>query len=154
MQANETPQVGGDHYRRGSFQHWDLVNVLSLDYLSGCATKYVTRWRYKGTPVLDLKKALQYHNKFMDSPFNAPRRLRPPDIMLPEINRFCAANNLGDLEREYITAVATWEDRASLELAREYLLLLMDEAEALEAIPEAKPVPLTEENHYSERVEE
>ena len=55
-------QVGGDHYKVGELQHWDL---LGPEYLMGCATKYISRWRRKNG-VQDLEKALHYAEKLLE----------------------------------------------------------------------------------------
>lgn len=55
-------QVGGDHYQKKEYQHWDWVCDINLHYLLGCATKYVARWRDKNG-VQDLEKALHYIDK-------------------------------------------------------------------------------------------
>lgn len=61
MSANNK-QVGGDHYRRLEYQHWDFITDLRLPYLIGCATKYPTRWRGKNG-LEDLRKAVHYVDK-------------------------------------------------------------------------------------------
>jgi len=66
MSANEM-QVGGDHYKKtGAVQHWDLVHIYKLDYLLGCATKYLSRWPLKGTPVQDARKAKHFFEKWLE----------------------------------------------------------------------------------------
>lgn len=61
LKANER-QVGGAHYGKVQYQHWDFVTDVNLHYLVGCASKYVTRHREKnGTQ--DLEKALHYLQK-------------------------------------------------------------------------------------------
>ncbi len=55
-------QHGGQHYRRGGYQHWDFVNDTGMDYYQGNATKYVSRWRNKNG-IEDLKKAEHYLTK-------------------------------------------------------------------------------------------
>lgn len=57
--ANHT-QVGGRHYK-SSYQHWDFVNDMQLDYFEGCATKYLTR--RKGNRREDLEKAKHFLEK-------------------------------------------------------------------------------------------
>lgn len=59
--ANER-QVGGLHYSKWTYQHWDFVVDTGLHYLVGCASKYVTRWRDKGG-LQDLDKCLHYLQK-------------------------------------------------------------------------------------------
>lgn len=57
-------QVGGCHYavKKSAPQHWDIITNHGIDYLRGCATKYVSRARQKGGRQ-DLEKALHYLEK-------------------------------------------------------------------------------------------
>ena len=65
-EVNKT-QIGGDHYKGGTFQHWDMmVQGLQNRYLEGCATKYIFRWRDKDG-LQDLDKALHYIQKLHES---------------------------------------------------------------------------------------
>jgi Protein of unknwon function (DUF3310) len=54
-------QYGGAHYK-GEYQHWDAVADLGLDYLAGCASKYITRHRKKNGRE-DVQKAVHYIQK-------------------------------------------------------------------------------------------
>ncbi len=57
-------QVGGDHYQNDAgYGHWDWVPDIELGYLEGNATKYVDRYKKKGIPLQDLKKAKTYVEK-------------------------------------------------------------------------------------------
>lgn len=56
-------QVGGAHYK-AAYQHWDFVTDIGLEYLEGCATKYVLRWRQKNG-LQDLEKARHYVEKLI-----------------------------------------------------------------------------------------
>lgn len=76
MNANDR-QVGGDHYKTGGAQHWDMFGP---EYLIGCATKYVARWRKKNG-VQDLEKALHYSEKLLEIMVRDTPLYRPP--MLP-----------------------------------------------------------------------
>ncbi len=58
-------QVGGDHYA-APVQHWDFVLAAQLDYLAGCATKYVVRHRKK-KGAEDLEKAVHYVEKLIEA---------------------------------------------------------------------------------------
>lgn len=58
-------QVGGEHYQKMIYQHWDWVCDIDLHYLLACATKYVARWRQKNG-VQDLEKAIHYLDKAME----------------------------------------------------------------------------------------
>ena len=144
-------QVGGSHYV-SSYQHWDLVMLVDQNYLEGCSTAYVVRWRKKVKPVEDLKKALHYLNK-LEELTNELRPVRAtllsPVEVSGEVNRFAQANSLSDLERRFLEIMSTWRDVEELDEARQVLFAILDEAEALYG---PTPVPLTEENHYAERV--
>ena len=63
METNEY-QIGGNHYA-GDYQHWDFVMANSLNYLLGCATKYVIRHK-KRNGTVDLRKAVHYIAKTQD----------------------------------------------------------------------------------------
>lgn len=66
-------QVDGRHYA-GTYQHWDWVrDVLENDYLIGCGTKYVCRWRQKNG-LVDLQKAETYYLKKLEQGRWAPRQ--------------------------------------------------------------------------------
>lgn len=95
--ANET-QVGGDHYKT-DYQHWDMVcDVFGPEYLMGCASKYIIRWRRKNG-LEDLKKSLHYIQKAIErnvptrSPFSWAERQRHitslvqqyPELTLTEV---------------------------------------------------------------------
>ena len=59
-------QVGGEHYQNsGEIQHWDIVNLFSLDYFQGQITKYLFRWKLKGG-VQDLEKARHFLDKYIE----------------------------------------------------------------------------------------
>jgi hypothetical protein len=58
MEANNY-QIGGTHYSDTELQHWDFAMLNQLNYLLGCATKYVIRWKKKNG-IEDLRKAVHY----------------------------------------------------------------------------------------------
>lgn len=142
MTANDD-QVGGRHYK-SSYEHWDLVLATGMGYLEGQATKYVVRWRRKNG-VEDLRKAQHFLDKIAENQLRArliaPRA--PRAVVLDEVELFASRNALPDRERLFVRVVASWENSDDLALARGLLRDLLGEA--------ALPVPLTEENHYSER---
>ena len=53
-------QVGGDHYSKLAIQPVTYINNNRLSYLQGNVIKYTTRYKDKGTPIQDLKKAKHY----------------------------------------------------------------------------------------------
>ena len=63
----EKPQ----HYRQGSIEAIDYMRdsmdtIMYMGYLEGAVKKYLHRYRYKGTPVEDLKKANWYLNRLIE----------------------------------------------------------------------------------------
>lgn len=57
--------VGGNHYKRLSYETWDVINDWGLGYFDGNAVKYLSRWRNKGG-VDDLRKAKHYIEKLIE----------------------------------------------------------------------------------------
>jgi hypothetical protein len=147
MNAND---LKVEHYA-SPYQHWDWVLNCGMDYLTGNATKYVTRWRKKGG-VADLKKALHYVNKMIEN-----RRLLtllrrfPAAVVREETIKFATANELSLEEFEIVDALATWTIEAELCTARDMILVLLDQAEL--EIPAARPVPVEDSNRHAERAE-
>ena len=54
------------HYNKGSIEVWDFIEDQQLGYLPGNAIKYICRYRYKGTPITDLDKAIAFLTKLRD----------------------------------------------------------------------------------------
>jgi hypothetical protein len=51
-------QVGGDHYTKLAIQPIEYSMANKLNALQHTAIKYITRYDDKGTPLLDLTKAI------------------------------------------------------------------------------------------------
>ena len=64
QRANDR-QVGGLHYKKQEYQHWDFVCDTNLRYLIACASKYVSRWRGKNG-LEDLRKSIHYLEKSIE----------------------------------------------------------------------------------------
>mgnify|MGYP003630731335 CR=1 FL=1 len=64
MAANDT-QVGGTHYQKSDYQHWDWVPDNRIGYLEGAFTKYLIRWRDKDG-IKDLNKARHFLIKLIE----------------------------------------------------------------------------------------
>lgn len=78
MTDTHVDQVGGKHYAADGDQHWDVIERYDADYLLGNATKYLLRWRKKGTARIDLGKAASYIEKAIKCrPDQGARRLVP-----------------------------------------------------------------------------
>ena len=117
MEVNEY-QIGGDHYNKRDYQHWDFVCDTNLHYLLGCATKY-SRWRDKNG-VQDLRKVAHYISKAEE------RDIWPPGLetIETEVMRFADQFEHKD-DRELIILICSGEYEAAQKLICE----MVDEAE-------------------------
>lgn len=53
------------HYRKGKMDSFAFIEDQKLNFAEGCVVKYVTRYKYKGTPLQDLEKAKWYLEKLI-----------------------------------------------------------------------------------------
>jgi hypothetical protein len=53
------------HYTQGKIEVLDFILDQDFGYLSGQIIKYVSRYRHKGRPIEDLKKARFYLNRLI-----------------------------------------------------------------------------------------
>lgn len=113
-------QVGGSHYA-GSYQHWDFVADMGLDYWQACASKYVTRWRKKNG-LEDLAKAPHYMEKRAE--LMKAERIVPPDkgksgmgsyVVMTKILDFCGKNDLDARDAEAIFYIVMGDTPMALE---------------------------------------
>lgn len=59
-------QISGTHYKQfKGFEPWDCIIAWDLDYLTGSAVKYLTRWKHKGG-IDDVKKAIHFLEKLIE----------------------------------------------------------------------------------------
>tara|TARA_R110002020_G_scaffold376130_3_gene587276 strand:+ start:5001 stop:5267 length:267 start_codon:yes stop_codon:yes gene_type:complete len=64
--AANTKQVGGDHYKTGGEQHWDMMWRLHGEaWFVGCITKYLFRYKKKNG-LEDLEKSKHYLEKLIE----------------------------------------------------------------------------------------
>lgn len=127
----DSVQVGGDHYKNSTYQHWDFVrNALEGRYLEGNITKYLARWRKKNG-VQDLRKARHYIDKLRAE--YAAGNVTPlytcwhGEFTSPAY--FCATNDV-DTESYYIIVlVSNWTNDKDLEVAASWLDRLIAEQE-------------------------
>jgi hypothetical protein len=54
------------HYTRGKIEVLDFILDQNFGYLAGQVIKYLSRYRWKGTPLEDLKKAQFYLNQLIE----------------------------------------------------------------------------------------
>lgn len=122
-------QVGGDHYRKREYQHWDFVADAGLGYFTGQATKYLARWRDKAG-VADLEKALHYLRKRREllKP-DQRRRARSPD-QIKALLRFADQYAADTATRSALIAAASWVYRDDLNSTISVVEALLKSAEA------------------------
>jgi hypothetical protein len=48
------------HYNQGKYEAIDVIEDWKLDFCLGNTVKYISRYKYKNTPIDDLKKAKWY----------------------------------------------------------------------------------------------
>lgn len=128
MGANDI-QHGGDHYKKGgALQHWDIVARNKINYLEGCGSKYVSRWRDKNG-LEDLEKAGHYIEKSIELIDQIGYR---PGGVVPheEIETFCLTLKLDNNETGFMYCVLRWETREDLMRSFVFLNNLKEEARA------------------------
>lgn len=59
--------IDPNHYKQGSLEVWDAIVQLELCYLAGNVLKYICRYRFKKSPIVDLYKARQYLDKLISN---------------------------------------------------------------------------------------
>jgi hypothetical protein len=129
MTANQK-QVGGIHYK-ADYQHWDFVIITGMGYLEGCSTKYVTRWR-KAKGIEDLLKGQHYLEKLIESYdiYNIPELRMDGARLKEETDKFAKANNLIQMERDFIYLLCSFQSREDLVEAMALLVWIVTGAEA------------------------
>ena len=54
-----------DHYNVGKIEVIDFIEAWGLNFAEGSVVKYITRYKFKGKPVEDLKKARFYIDRLI-----------------------------------------------------------------------------------------
>jgi hypothetical protein len=54
------------HYTQGKIEVLDFIEDQGFGYLAGNVVKYVARYRWKGSPVEDLRKARYYLDRLIE----------------------------------------------------------------------------------------
>lgn len=111
-------QFGGDHYKTGSVQHWDVIDDYGYPYLEGCATKYILRHRKKNG-LEDLKKARHFMVKIRENIEREGNRSWVAENLAPDevINALCEASDCGTIERSLCLALLGQLDLTQIDLA-------------------------------------
>lgn len=139
MSANER-QVGGDHYKGASMEHWDFVIMGGLGYLRGCASKYVYRWKDKGG-LSDLKKAGHYIEKLMDiSETNDREKFKYGAAVAAEVTgQFIQNNGIPSDEATILSFLASdWDLGLADSHLKAFIAKLEDEGYQEKPSPEAE----------------
>ena len=55
------------HYTRYKIEPIQVIEDWDLPYSLGAVIKYIARFRYKGTPKLDIQKAREYLKRYFES---------------------------------------------------------------------------------------
>lgn len=101
MSVANSKQVGGNHYKTGTVEHWD---VFGPEYLIASATKYVGRWRKKNG-VQDLEKALHYAEKLRECD-----RISPVAIDWQILERWLIAIKADWVEQSIIKSLISYDE--------------------------------------------
>lgn len=113
------------HYNGNDIEHWDYVEELGYGYLLGCATKYTFRNRHKGSKEKDLKKVLQYCEKFVKSfkPKNYNKQV------VPAISLFEKLTDLKQYEKNLLSHIDILSRCESVEQCENVMKFIKEEIE-------------------------
>ena len=54
------------HYNQGKIEAIDYIQAWNMDFAEGSVVKYITRYKFKGNPLKDLKKAKWYIERLIE----------------------------------------------------------------------------------------
>lgn len=106
-------QVGGQHYKTGTFEHWDWTERQGIGYLEGCASKYVARFRDKGGRQ-DLQKAVHYVDKLIELHRATSRRNRATFIDYTLCEVWYKAMKLNAIQTQILEGLLRWQGEEDL----------------------------------------
>lgn len=116
---NDT-QIGGEHYKKATFQPWDwaLQRHGSLGHYEVSIIQYVTRFREKGGKQ-DLEKAMHYLDKMIyehsrNDYYNMANKLRGST----QLTMFRDQNKIDKYQSQVVHLMAIWHDVSDLEMAK------------------------------------
>lgn len=111
---NKDKEVGGTHYAKMCVEPIELIEAFRLDFKQGSIIKYISRYKNKGRPLEDLKKALHYCKMYNDDVWET---ISYKDKML--VKMYCMLNGLDDRENAIIGyAVMRQYERCSEEIEK------------------------------------
>lgn len=125
-------QVGGTHYGT-KYGHWDYCMDAQIEYLPGCATKYIYRWDKKNG-IIDLQKALSFVDKMMTGALGD----RNHDVYIHDglMSRWFKENSVGAMEQLLCYEILNWRKLSDLQTARKHLVSYIDNMKELLEIRE------------------
>lgn len=136
MHNANSKQIGGDHYKR-TYEHWDFAADMHMRGLEYAATKYISRFVYKGG-LEDLRKAEHYIDKIVEL-HKANKYTTAQSVLVHyEVDvleqssimyKYTNAQKLGHAQAEAVRALATWADWHDLCYARTRVQILCDAVE-------------------------
>lgn len=111
-------QVGGAHYQRQKYQHWDFAIDAGLPYLEGQVTKYIDRHAAKNGRQ-DFEKALHFLEKLRETYIED--RVQPPSRpRVVHAARFLEGflaehSHLSAEERQICAFMTRWQSASDLD---------------------------------------
>lgn len=123
MGANQI-QIGGDHYKGTSLQHWDIMAQNNIGYLEGHLTKYLRHRKKNGRE--DVRKMLHFLDKILEciDQFGYYASGRAP---YSQLEHFCIEQGYNDHERFIMITICRWTTRDQVEECRFHIQALIDE---------------------------
>lgn len=145
MNSNTT-QVGGNHYKGTTYQHWDFVMIaLGGRYLEGNITKYITRHRKKNG-LQDLQKARHYLTKLIElynlGDVEPIFNINYGVLRHQSWEHFCDVNGVDVTERMIVQLVSTWRNREELHKAGTILDALIEKEQYANEDERGRQLPL------------
>lgn len=107
--ANER-QIGGVHYGKVLYRHWDFATDVNLHYLIGCGSKYVLRHQDKNG-MQDLEKCIHYLQKAEERDIRA-MELTPENFRL--LDKFSAQLPLKESRAVLLMCTSRYLEAASV----------------------------------------
>jgi len=127
MSSVNERQVGGDHYKGTTLQHWDIMAKYKVPYLEGHLTKYLRHRKKNG--LQDVEKMMHFADKLIESvdtidytPFGR--------VPMKVLQQFCVEQSYNFLESRILIFALTWRDHFELEELKLSVQALIDEYSA------------------------
>jgi len=127
-------QVGGEHYLKQTYQHWDFVLKTNLPYMEAQIVKYLSRWRAKNG-VQDLHKALHFIDKLIEWYAGNTGQFMAECVDRYEVLSYLGINQIPTVESRVIMLIAWCSGLADLQTAHVALQELINLETACEPGP-------------------